>query len=352
MFKVCLRCDGEIWPGSSQFGRQKYCSDRCRKSSFKKSKSRKLRIDQRRANLPLNLEFIKLVNECLRAGTVQILSGHDSRSFSLTMELVRNRPKFDVNLCHVYPVRGDGCTGLFHYQNFFYGGAYQNKVLGNSHFGAGLSIANSLLERKWQVWEGMPMREVLCKIESFLGETLNGYLAIMPVRKSPKAVLAQRILEVSPESTLESLMSKTSRDLALLWREKTKQRAFFVTAKRQESKYVCYLDELSRFISYGGIRSKYFQRVRRLLLVGYICLSKIEESRTFNEEAASRYSSLLHSNCDFHLKHRESWSEFKDFLYEVAFYALQGMSINLISLTLTFSRYVNLRRCYITKSTQ
>lgn len=351
MFKVCLRCGSQIWPGSSQFGRQKYCSDRCRKSSFKKSKSRKRRIDQRRANLPLNSEFIKLVNECLRAGTVQILYGHDSRSFALTMELIRNRPKFDVNLCHIYPVKGHGYTGLFHHQNLFYGGAYQNKVLGNTHFGAGLSISDSLLERKWKVWEGMPMREVLCKIENFLGESLNGYLAIMPVRKSPKVSLANRILEVSPECNFENLMSKSFRDLALLWKKKTKQSTFFVTAKRQSSKYACYLDELSRFISYGGIGSKYFQRVRRLLLVGYICLSKIEESHTFNEETASKYSSFLRPFSNFYLKHSESWSEFKDFLYEVAFYSLQGVTFNLVSLTLAFSSYVTLSNPCISKST-
>ena len=341
MIKLCLCCGKDILPGSPQFKAQKYCSDACRKSYFKKSKSRQRRIDQRRSNLPLNLEFIKLVNECYRGGTIQILSGHDFQSLALTMELIRNRPKFDVNLCHIYPVKGNGRTGLFHYRNLFYGGAHQNKVLGNSYFGAGLSIANSERAQKWEVTDGMPMREVLCKIEEYLGPILDQYLENISVRRSPKATLAQRIVEIAPELAIEKLILKSYRDLSLIWKSKTKLSAFFVTARRLESKYVCYLDELSRFVSYDVVGSKYLTVIRRFLFIGYVCLSKVEESETFNKVAADKYSVYLRSYSRFHLRRKESWSEFKDLMYEIAFYALQGMTMNLVALTLIVSGYIS-----------
>jgi predicted RNA-binding protein (virulence factor B family) len=118
MSKQCPACSAEIKNNSSQWANKIYCSKKCRASEHRKKKSQITRIQQRRANMRQNEEVLRLVRECKRAGTVQILAGHNLESFIETMKLVRERPKGDVRLCHIAPVKGDG----------FIGGGCRNRV--------------------------------------------------------------------------------------------------------------------------------------------------------------------------------------------------------------------------------
>lgn len=133
-----------------------------------------------------NDEVLLLVRACRRAGTVQILTGHTLSSFLETMELVRNRPKGEVALCHIAPVKGKGSTGLFHCKNLFYGGKFQNRKFGKKYLGGGLSISHGKLKSKWAVDKDSPANDVLVLIEKFLGDIIPKYLEVAPVRKSKK----------------------------------------------------------------------------------------------------------------------------------------------------------------------
>jgi hypothetical protein len=106
MYKVYPICTSQIAKTSKQWKRQIYCSDKCRKVAHRKTSSKNKRIEQRRANMRQNEEVLLLVRQCKRAKTVQILKGHDAISLTTTMALVKNRPKLDVNLCHIAPVKG------------------------------------------------------------------------------------------------------------------------------------------------------------------------------------------------------------------------------------------------------
>jgi hypothetical protein len=129
-----------------------------------------------------NEEVLRLVRECRRAGTVQILAGHTFESFIETMKLVRGRPKGDVRLCHIAPVKGKNVIGLLHCKNLFYGGAYQNNRFGKKYMAGGKLINHKDLKDKWKVDKEAPANEVLLEIEAFLGG-IPKYLEIASVRK-------------------------------------------------------------------------------------------------------------------------------------------------------------------------
>ncbi len=350
MIKTCLKCNQQICQFSNQWRSQKYCSDRCRKSAFKKKKAAQRRVEQRRANMLQNYEHLYLVYQCRRAGTVQVLYGHDYDSFAKTMALVKNRPKLDVDLCHIFPVKGIGRTGLFHHENLFYGGKYQNQKLGNRSFGVGRFIHNSLLLTEWAVGPNDSTNEVLVKIERYLGSIMVRYLQGLPVRKSPKAVLAQKIAHLDAKRDFEDLLRATYSDLQSMMHILTNQVQFRLPVKARHSKYMNYLDELSRFISYKDSNCKYLKVVRKLMFIGYVCLAKVRASNTFNAQLVPKYYDFILPCSSACLRVDELWSEFKDFMYDTAFFALQGKRVSLLYLVLTFYKYVDFKSIFADKA--
>lgn len=140
MSKFCPVCNSEIANTSKQWRNKVYCSQKCRKVSHRKQESKSKRAMQRRANMSQNDEVLYLVRACQRAGTVQILTGHSIGSFLETMELVRNRPKGDVALCHVAPVKGKDSIGLFTAKTSFMVGSFKIGSLVSNILGVGYRL--------------------------------------------------------------------------------------------------------------------------------------------------------------------------------------------------------------------
>jgi hypothetical protein len=290
-----------------------------------------------------NFEHLYLVYQCKRAGTVQILDGHDYDSFVKTMAVIKNKPPLDVSICHIYPVRGNGRIGLLHHENLFYGGRYQNCKLGNRSFGGGRSIHHSRLLQEWDVGVNDTVNEVLIKVERFLGPIIERYLENVSVRKSPKAALIGKIVELDPKRAVEDLMLAPCSQLLTIMQFLTRQTQFKVSRPKRASKYLNYIDELTRFISYQPAKCRYLRIIRRLMVIGYICLAKERSSSTHNAEIVSKYKQIVsryHNAC---LKEEVDWSEFKDFMYDTAFFALQGKRGSIVSLILTFVGYIDVR---------
>lgn len=287
-----------------------------------------------------NEEVLLLVRQCRRAKTVQILTGHDAVSFTITMALVRNRPKFDVNLCHIAPVKGNGRIGLFHYKNLFYGGSYQNKKFGNKCFGKGLSIRNEELLPAWSVSEEDSTNDILIKIELFLGDIIEQYLKSSSVRKSKKVQIANKIFAIDQSECIEGLIQKSYTMLFNKWDKLSSQKSFKIPDRKRESKYINYIDELSRFISYREKGWSKLKKIRELLIISYIALSKVIDSSTYNENMIKKYSSLMEPHSNVKMKSKAKWSELKDIMYDVAFHALQGEAISVMCLRRTMSKYI------------
>lgn len=326
MIKKCQNqtCMKEIPKKSKQWSNQKFCSTRCRKAAHLKKKSQETRIARRRANLRQNDEVLRVVRECRRAKTVQILEGHDIASFIETMLLVKNKPKGGLHLCHIAPVKGKDSIGLFHHRNLFYAGAHQNKKFGNRWASGGLSIRKEDILEKWMVSKEMPTNEILIKIEEYLGDIVEEYIKSTSVTKSKRAQLANKISGVDPKKGFDALMKLDHNTLRKKWSKLTKTPFYEVTYNHIESKYITYLDELSRFLSYGGDKAVIIKRLIRTMAIGYVALSKVNDSKTYNEDFENKYGPLVRKFRDVTLRSRNAWSELKDLIYDAAFKTLQG----------------------------
>lgn len=278
-----------------------------------------------------NEEVLYLVRQCKRAGTVQILSGHDSNSFIDTMRLVRNRPKAEVNLCHIAPVGGKKSIGLFHIKNLFWGGTYQNKKLGNKQLGKGLSIQRSKLKPKWSVSKDTSTNDILIKIEEYLGDVVADYIRESPIRKSKKAQIAQKIIKIEPANNFQKLMELSYTELLNKWTSLS-SRGFTIRLKpNDESKYIVYIDEVTRFMSYNPKNKDKLIKLRRVLFMGYIALEKISHTRTYNKDFIPKYWSFAKKYRRAQLRAHDDWSKVKDLIYETSFRALQGEEFDISS---------------------
>ena len=329
MNKHCLECNEVIPKKSKQWINQIYCTRTCRKNDHRKKKSATTRIEQKRANLRQNDEMLYLVRQCRRAKTIQILKGHDLDSFIETMELVKNRPKGDVKLCHISPVKGKNTTGLFHCQNLFYGGSYQNRKFGIKYISGGLSISNRKLLEKWEVTKVMSNNDILIKIEKYLKDVITKYIEIYPVRKSKKLPIIRKILGIDQSSNFDDLMSASYKSLSGRWAELSAARSSAVNLTA-ESKYLAYMDSLTRFINYGGGRTPILKKLRRTMVIGYMALERIEQSKTYNKYFYVKYEPLIiRKYGQAMLSNPDNWPKFKDLLYNTAFEPLQGASPNI-----------------------
>lgn len=324
MRKFCLVCKALIEKTSRQWSNKLYCNQKCRKAYHRKQESSNKRALQRRANMRQNDEVLYLVRACKRAGTVQVLTGHTLKSFLETMELVRNRPKGKVALCHIAPVKGKKGVGLFHCQNLFYGGAFQNRKFGGEYLGGGLFISNKKLKIEWAIDKGAAANDVLIMIEKFLGDIIPQYLELAPVRKSKKYQLIEKILDLKPGANPEALMELSHNALAT---QLSDLRHMHVNSFSStiESKYIAYMDGLSRFIEYGDKRNKMLCKLREAMVIAYMALERVEGSGTYNKYFYVKYEPLINSKyAQVVLSDSREWSIFKDFVYDTVFFVLQG----------------------------
>lgn len=340
MTKPCKECKEPIFKSSKQFNNKKYCSANCRKIASRKKLSTETRIKKGKSLLVQVPHILYLIKECRRAETVQILSDHSLESFTKTMDFIKNKPRGDLEICHIAPAWRKNSRGLLHYKNLFYGGAYQNRVFGNQYLSGGLKIKRSHLVKKWAVDEKMDNNTILKKVEAFLGNIITSYIEINHLRKSKKRRCVEEILKIDPERKKDHLFCQDTKYLGNLLLELSKNRTLDC-GSGSESKYIIYVDELTRFISYGGKIARTLRKLRTLMIAGYVALEKVKESKTYNERFYECYGSRIKPKYTHAtLKSPREWSIFKDFIYEAAFMALQGGPLDIKFFKKEFMRYL------------
>lgn len=341
---VCPVCLVAISNESKQLSRKIYCSTKCRKEAFSKEKTRNNRINQGKAKLLQNEQVTYLIEECKRAKTVQILTGHTLNSFNKTMSLIKNKPHKNVERCHIAPVNGADSIGLFHYKNLFYGGAHQNRLFANRYYSGGRSIKREDLKKKWLIDSLMSNNEILIKIEEFLGDIVDRYIADNLVVKSKKAGIVDKIIEWDPSQSKITLIHKKVNALKELLAESMRDTSFRkrYSKEDEESKYITYLNEITRYISYGGKRRLLLKRLRKVMIIGYMALERVKGSKTKNKYFYVEYEYLIdHKYGQAMLKKPKVWSEFKDLIYGAAFKALQGGDLDVKQFRKQILTYLN-----------
>lgn len=328
MNKRCLECKKHIEGGSKQDKRKIYCSKICNKYFNRKKAALKARSAKRKSILRLSSEFRYLVDQCKRAGTVQVLYGHSLESFIETMDLLVNRPKGNIELCHIFPVKGKDYIGLFHCRNLFYGGAHQNRKFGNKYVTGGLAISKDDLELKWCIPKGMKSDDILVRIEEYLGGVLLKYLEMRPVLKSRKAPIVKKILGIDSSLDFDMLMGRSLKALTEQWANITHTRPYILNPSK-ESKFLAYMDSISRFIKYDKKNRKMLKSIRSTMVIGYMALERTKQSATYNKLFYYKYEPLIRIKYgQAMLKDPESWSVFKDLIYDTAFEVLHGATID------------------------
>jgi predicted nucleic acid-binding Zn ribbon protein len=332
MIKICPVCTVDIPNKSKQWPRQIYCSAKCKKEAFSKEKTRNNRIDQGKAMLVQNEQVIYIIKECKRAKTVQILTGHTLKSFKKTMSFIKDKPHKDIERCHIAPVNGAESIGLLHYKNLFHGGAHQNKLFSNNYYSGGRSINREYLKAEWRVNSFMSNNEILIKVERFLGEIIDKYIADNLVFKSKKMRIIEEIIEWNPKQSKSILIYKTVKYLKSLLGQSICKTSFRKRYSKEdkESKYITYVNEITRLISCSEKRKPLLEELIKIMIIGYMALERTPGSRTKNKYFYVEYESLIdHSYGQAMLKKPDEWPAFKDLIYDAAFNMLQGGSLDI-----------------------
>lgn len=342
--KKCEQCNTPINPSSKQYANKKFCSDSCRDKNYRQRKAQEKRLEKRQRNIKVNGAFRYIADACLRAGTVEILSGHTVESLAKTISLIDNKPKSDVHICHIAPVKGENIIGKLHHENLFYGGSYQNRVFGNRWLSGGRYIHRRRLNEKWLVHKGMKHAEILDLVELYLGCILIQYLKQYPVRKSQKESKIDGILKIpGHDYNKEFLQGFSSKGLEELRSELNGKGFYSIKITEKPSKYIDYTKELERFSKiHKDNRSNYFLFLHKIMLIGYAALEKVC-LRTRSANLYEVYGTKAKKYQHLKMKDNKQWSEFKDYLYEVAYLSLQGKVFKVADIQASLRYYTTFR---------
>lgn len=118
-----------------------------------------------------------LARECIRAGTLQVLQGHDVASLTDLYALYKRHlyaneygASRKFALSHIAPAQGRDSVGLLHPSNLVLAPSDWNRSHGTQHFGHGLSIPRSQLQSRHDVRRGDSRKGTITRIIRYLGE--------------------------------------------------------------------------------------------------------------------------------------------------------------------------------------
>jgi len=169
---------------------------------------------------------------------------------------------------------------------------------------------------------------VLLLIEAYLKDIIPSYLKVAPVRKSSKVRVINKILEVDGRQGFDELILRDLKSLEETWCALSSQ-SKVSWCSNKESKYMAYLDGLVRFSRYGRRRGRDLDRLIPIMVIAYMALERVLPSKTYNKYFYVEYEPLIDIKyAQAVLKHPESWSAFKDMIYNLAFDTLQGKKFN------------------------
>lgn len=263
-----------------------------------------------------------------------------------------------MDICHVYPVKGNERMGLLHPLNLVYGESDQNKKNGNKCFGdAGYSIDRVELKDKWRVTDSMKDKAILQLLERFLGNVLTEYIRKYPVKISDRIKLIDKIIKLDKDGkyTRDNLSDLPSFGLSAIHAEQhgVALTGFYFQPKKNRSRVLIYLENLRRVAEDAeGYRAKNCEFMYRIFLAGAAALSKapyqpeLLDIYKAHDEKANSYKNRV-------LRDASEYSKFKAFLLYQACDCLLGKNIDKGMLKGTLNKYTKVIKnssCFSFKS--
>lgn len=264
----------------------------------------------------------------------------------------------NIDICHVYPVKGTERMGLLHPLNIVYGESDQNKKNGTKIFkNAGYSIDRVELKNKWRVTDNMKDKAILRLLEKFLGNVLTEYVRKYPVKISDKIKLIDKIIKLDKKGkyTRDNLSEMPSIGLNSIHAELhgVVLTGFYFPPKKNRSRVLIYLEDLYRVASDAdGYRAKNCKFMYRIFLAGAVASSKtayqpeLLDIYKAHDEEVKRYKNRV-------LRDVSEYTKFKAFLIFQASDCLLGNKIDKGMLKGTLNKYTKVRKnssCFSFKS--
>lgn len=230
----CKHCAGQFSPLR---GGHVFCSDTCRKLAFKAKKkleSKKKfskRLEAKLKALSASVFGGYLYRELVRAGTVQVLSGHTHQSLAELVTLrrkctsaggyLKGMPIGDYELSHIYPVSGKSRIGLLHPSNLVICPKSFNRKHSRTvpkEGSQGASIPRDELLKKWRVDKSFTVSAVLSLARKFIGSEFDKWLNSHRISVSQSKALIKK-LTADGTVTKEYLQGMTLEQLIVLAEE-------------------------------------------------------------------------------------------------------------------------------------
>lgn len=337
--RVCQFCDSEFV--TSQYS-AKYCSVSC-KTKSRSNKTAAKRIEK----IPYSDNWLWVARESRRAGTVEILQDVDlEKLFEVYNRRYKcygwdsDKKQSKFHLCHIAPVSGDNSIGLLHHQNLFIGGSLPNQVQGTNYYsGTGLSIRIANLLPKWRVDKEDTDKQVLAKIQKYLGNKLIDYAKANPIKKANRFVLAERISKLENNTLpLPDLRKMGTQALMKLEAELTEKDVYNIKLTARRSLCV-YLEELERFASYNTDKKDDYLFVSAAVRVVAQYLNQQRDEYGLDSITAVSYR-WYYEFSPLSAKPNKDLSKLRDFISFTAFSTLQGAEIDRPLITNTLRSYL------------
>ena len=249
-----------------------YCSDNCRKLSFK-AKNRAKTLVKRNKKLSEKLRKLAnsafglyLAKELKRAHTVEILQGHDSETLSALVKLRRRCTAVGgyedgeslgyYELSHIYPVSGKDRVGLLNSANLTitprtFNRKHSRKLPVEGYMGSSIPRAN--LNEQWKVRDSLDSVEVLSLARKYIGKEFDIWLKKHLISQTQKAAILKKFKEAGYD--YEVLKTMGLKQLKALANEE--EIPYFSIDKEPENELWVLSDELGRL----GLRNSIFKHL-------------------------------------------------------------------------------------------
>jgi hypothetical protein len=263
--QACKYCVGRFQPVRAG---HLYCSETCRKLAFKAKNraktqaKRNKKLSEKLKKLANSAFGIYLIKELKRAGTVEILQGHDSETLTALVKLRRQCTAAGgyedgdslghYELSHIYPVSGKDRIGLLSLSNL----AITPKTFNRKHGTKlpikgymGSSIPKASLLKQWKVADSLDSLEVLKLARKYLGEEFDIWLKKHLINQTQKGAILKKLKEAGYE--INVLKTMGLRELKAIANEE--EIPYFSIDKEPEEEWLVTWREMKRFGLHNSI---------------------------------------------------------------------------------------------------
>lgn len=181
---TCMNCRFEFIPSRKD---KIFCSRACKEANAGKQQKIKTAENKEKRQLIKDLKFENssfgeyIYRECTRAGTVEILQGHNLDTLLGLYDIYKSKIKYsgliegkcgtDFHISHIYPVKNKDFIGLLHPKNLVISGASYNTSRKNKtpDIESEWKIQISSLDKAYLVKRGTTKEQVFKLLRNLLG---------------------------------------------------------------------------------------------------------------------------------------------------------------------------------------